>query len=191
MKRITKVIIGVLVLTVAMIGAAWAAETKEEKNLDKEASAITTTAKTGQGEKVVVSRLEKEFGVTDSQIQDLRNQKMGFGEISIVFSLASKMPGGITDANIQQIMQWRQGPPKMGWGEIANNKIGTKLGPTVSQVKNMNAETHREMMREAKTDKGTGEMDQERDTERHRETTGQGGMGGMSGGGGMSHGKDR
>jgi hypothetical protein len=183
-KSMAKGIIGFLVLTIVMIGAAWAAETKEEKNLNKEAAAITTTAKTDQGEKVVVDRIEKEFGVTDTQIQDLRNQKMGYGEISIVFSLASKMAGGITDSNIQQIMQWRQGPPKMGWGEIANNKLGTKLGPTVSQVKNMNTETHREMMREANTNK-------EETTEHHGETMGHEGMGGMGSGEGMSHSKGR
>jgi hypothetical protein len=190
MKSMTKGIIGVLVLTVVMIGAAWAAETTEEKNLSKEATQIDKTAGSSQGQKVVVDRLVKEFGVTDQQIQGLRNQKMSYGEISIVFSLASKMPGGITDSNIQQIMQWRQGPPKMGWGEIANKKIGTKLGPTISQVKNMNAETHREM-REANTNKGSEEKSEGGNTEHHGETMGHEGMGGTGGGEGMSNGKGR
>ncbi len=181
MKNMIKGIIGVLMLMVVMIGTAWASETKEEKNLSKEATEINKTADSSQGQNVVVGRIEKEFSVTDAQIKDLRNQKMGYGEISIVFSLASKMPGGITDANIQEVMTLRQGPPRMGWGEVAK-KLGTTLGPTVSQVKNMNSETHQEMMREQHHDSHG---------EHQGEMTGHESMGGMSGGEGMSHSKGR
>jgi hypothetical protein len=190
MKRMTKGIISVLVLIVVMIGAAWAAETKEEKNLSKEATQINNTAGSSQGEKVVVGRIEKEFSVTNAQIQGLRDQKMGYGEISTVFSLAAKMPGGITDTNIQQVMTLRQGPPKTGWGEVAK-KLGTKLGPTVSQVKNVNSETHKEMMRQSENGKDHKEMHQDNHGEHQGEMMGHEGMGGMSGGEGMSHGKGR
>ncbi len=187
MKGMMKGIMGVLVLTVVMIGTTWASETTEEKSLSKEAAQINRTAGSSQGETVVVGRLEKEFGVTEAQIQGLRDQKMGYGEISIVYSIASKMPGGITDANIQQIMTERQGSPRMGWGEVCN-KLGIKLGPTVSQMSAMNRELHGDMMR---ADKEAGAMGQERNTEQHREMMGNGSMGGMGGGGGMSHGKFR
>lgn len=190
MKRMSKGFFAVLVLTAVMIGSAWAVETTEEKNLNEQATQINKTAAGSQGEKVVVGRFEKEFNVTDAQIQSLRNQKMGYGEISIVFSLASKMPGGVTDANIQQIMTMRQGSPKTGWGEVCN-KLGIKLGPTVSQMRAMNKEMHGEMMRGAKTDKGTGEKFQDGNTDRHGAMSGHEGMGGMSGGEGMSHGKSR
>ncbi len=66
----------------------------------------------------------------------MRDKKMGYGEIAIALSLCQKMPGGATDANIQQVMAMRQGTPAMGWGEIAK-KLGTKLGPAVSQVRNV------------------------------------------------------
>lgn len=181
MKSMLKGIIGVLILMVVMVGVVWALETTEEKNLSKEATEINKTAGSSQGQDVVVGRIEKEFSVTDTQIQDLRNQKMGYGEISIVFSLASKMPGGITDANIQEVMTMRQGPPRMGWGEIAK-KLGTTLGPTVSQVKNIHSETHQEMMRE---------QHQDSHGDHQGEMMGHEGMGGMSGGEGMSHGKGR
>lgn len=191
MKSMIKGIIGVLVLMAVMIVAAWALETTEEKNLSRESTEINKTAGDSQGQKVVVDRIEKEFSVTDAQIQDLRHQKMGYGEISIVFSLASKMPGGITGANIQQVMTLRQGPPKMGWGEIAN-KLGNKLGPTVSQVKNVNSETHQEMMRQSENGKDHGTQHQDSQGEHQGEMTGHGGMGSMSSGGeGMSHGKGR
>ncbi len=187
MKRIFG-LIGALVLVLAVAGAVWAAETKEEKALNKQAGEISATAKTSQGEKVVMGRLEKEFNVTNTQVQGLRDKKLGYGEIAVVLSLSSKMTGGVTDANIQQVMTLRQGPPTMGWGEIAR-KLGTKLGPTVSRVRTMNRETNREMNREmnAGKEKGMGSH-QGQQGDMGREGMGREGAGGGSG---MSHGKGR
>lgn len=185
MKRSRYIIVSALVLTLAMLGTAWAAETREEKNLQKESTGINATAGTEKGQKVVVQRLEKEFNVTDAQIQGLRDKKLGYGEIAVVFSLSQKMAGGITDANIQSVMTLRAGPPTMGWGEVAK-KLGTKLGPTISQVRSVNKETDREMKHEAMGGKGQMERDQEMHDERHGEMSGHGGMGN---GQGMSHGK--
>jgi hypothetical protein len=172
MKRYTYAIVSALVLTLAMLSAAWAVETKEEKSLLKESSEINTAAGTEKGATVVVQRLEKEFGVTDTQIQALRDQKLGYGEIAIVFSLAQKL-GGITDANISKIMTLREGPPVMGWGEIAK-KLGFKLGPTISQVEKLNKETGKDLGREEKGEKGLHDEMKEHE-----------------GPSDMSHGKDR
>lgn len=190
MKRFVNVMMSVLVLFFAVTTAGWAAETKEEATLRKEAAAISKTAGSSQGEKVVTARLEKEFKATGAQIQGLRGKKLGYGEIAVVFSLAQKLPGSVTDANISEVMTLRQGPPVMGWGQIAD-KLGTKLGPAISQVKNVNRETNREMNREAKAGKGgAGAMEQrqERSMERHDEM---GGHEGSGAGSGSSHGKSR
>ena len=187
MKRSMYMIISsVLVLVLTAFSAVWAAETREEKGLTKEATEINTMAKNEKGEKVVARRLEKEFTVTDTQIQSLRSVKLGYGEIAIVFSLAQKMPGGISDANIQNIMTLRQGPPTMGWGAVAN-KLGTKLGPTVSQVGKVNRDADREMKHAAKG--GGSEMHQNGHEGQHGDMTDHGG--GMGNGQGMSHGKGR
>lgn len=183
MKRIFG-LIGALVLVFGMMSAALAAETKEEKALNKQAGEISATAKTSQGEKVVMGRLEREFKVTDTQVQGLRDKKLGYGEIAVVLSLSSKMTGGSTDANIQQVMTLRQGPPTMGWGEIAK-KLGTKLGPTVSQVRTMNRDANREM--KGGKEQGMGSHQGQQGDMGHE------GMGreGAGGGSGMSHGKGR
>ncbi len=184
MKRFSA--IAILALSFMLLGsAAWAAETKEEKALKKDAVEIDKTAGTGKGAAVVTERIEKEFGVTASQVNALRDQKLGYGEISIVYSLTSKMPGGITDANVAQIMTLRQGPPVMGWGEISN-KLGFKLGSAVSEVKNIAKDTDKEM----KSVKETGSMTgSERSMERHGEMGSSGSHGGMGAGG--SHGSSR
>ncbi len=186
MKRSMYMIISVFVLSLTMLGAVWAAESKEEQSLQKEAAAINTTAGSAQGEKAVTQRLEKDFKVSSAQIQGLRDKKLGYGEIAIALSLAQKMPGGATDANIQQVMTMRQGPQTMGWGEIAN-KLGTKLGTAISQVRNVNRETNREMKHEAKGDKEQMEKHQEQHEEMHKESMGHESMGGQD----VSHGKDK
>ncbi len=187
MKKTLYMIVSVSVLLLTMLSAVWAAESKEEQNLQKEAAAINTTAANAQGEKVVTQRLEKNFNVTEMQIQGLRDKKQGYGEIAIVLSLCQKMPGGATDANIQKVMTMRQGPPTMGWGEVAK-KLGTKLGPAVSQVRNVHRAANREMRSEAKGDKEHMEKHQERHEEMHHGSMEHEGMGG---GQGMSHGKEK
>jgi hypothetical protein len=179
-------IIKVLVLSLALLGAAWAAESKEEMNLQKDAAAIDTTAGNAQGEKMVTQRLEKDFMVTDAQVQGMRDKKLGYGEIAIVLSLCQKMPGGATDANIQQVMAMRQGPPTMGWGNVAK-KLGTKLGPAVSQVRNVHREVNREMKHEVGGDKEHMEKHGDMHDEMHRESMGHENMGGQ----GMSPGKGK
>jgi len=185
MKRFVYIIMSAFVLSLAVMSTAWAAETREEKTLEKESAEISKTAGKAQGATVVTTRLEKEFNVTEAQIQALRDKKLGYGEISIVFSLAQKLPGGITDTNISEVMTLRQGPPTMGWGEVAK-KLDLKLGPTISQVKNVNKETGKEMGREAGTGKG-GDASMERGMERHGEMGG--GHETIGGGASASHGK--
>ncbi len=188
MKRFEYILVSIFVLSLAVLGAALAAETKEEKALQKEAAAINTLSGSAQGEKMVTARLEKEFGVTGGQIQGLRDKKLGYGEIAIMFSLAQKKYGSVTEESIGNILALRQGPPAMGWGEVAR-KLQTRLGPTVSQTRNINRETNREMAREAKAGKDgkeTREQHQERSMERHGEMGG-----GQEGTGGASHGKGR
>lgn len=188
MKRsIMYMISSVFVLSLTILGAAWAAESRDETTLQKEAAAINTAAGRAEGEKLVTQRLEKDFNVNSDQIQGLRDKKMGYGEISIVMSLSEKMPGGATDANIQQVMTMRQGPPTMGWGDVAK-KLGTKLGPAVSQVRNVHREVNREMKHESIGDKEQMEKHQELHDEMHKESMGHENMGG---GQGMSPGKGK
>ena len=178
MKGLMKITAGMLLLSLVLVGAAWSAESKEEQDIKKQASEISDTAGTPHGMMIVTDRLKTEFNVTDDQIKALREKQLGYGEIAVVFSIARTMSGGITDENVTSIMTMRQGPPVMGWGKIAKD-LGLNLGSVVSDVKRMDAETHREM----KGGHSAGAKERG-DTMRHD------GMGGGRGEG-MSHGKGR
>ncbi len=131
--------------------SAISAYTVDEKKLDAEVAALDKDAGAPRGETIVTERLEKEFNVTEAQITSLRDKKFGFGEIAIVFALASKLSGGITDDNISKIMAMRQGPPVQGWGEIAKTS-GIKLGAVVSDVKKVERSSRSEIGREERAE---------------------------------------
>ncbi|MDA8245107.1 MAG: hypothetical protein M0025_13425 [Elusimicrobia bacterium] len=157
-----------LLLAGLLLGAALPvlaqSKSPDEKKLDKSSLTMDKDAATPEGEKAVAARLTEEFKVDAARVQGLRDQKLGYGEVGIVLSLAQKLEGGITDANVQKIMDMRKGPPVQGWGEIAK-QLGLKLGPVVSQVKKVSAAAHREaaagMKKEGKMERKEG-MKQER-----------------------------
>ncbi len=73
-------------------------------------------------------RLENKFNVSDTRIDSLRKQGLGFGEIDHTLSLAKQMPGGINDQNVNKIVALRQGGAhKEGWGKIARD-LNLKMG---------------------------------------------------------------
>lgn len=148
------------------------AETADEKKLNTEVTTLDKDAGAPHGQTVVTTRLEKEFNVTGAQVQSLRDKKLGYGEIAIVFSLAQKL-GGINDTNINKILSMRQGPPVMGWGEIAN-KLGFKLGSVVSQVKKVETASHKEIGKAEKAErekigKGEGRREEMREERMERD----------------------
>ena len=147
MKRTLLMLIVGIIAALAGTGTAWAELSKAEKNLEREAKRLNDTAAKSDGEKAVLKRIEREFKVSDAQVQALRDRKLGYGEIAIVLSLAQKMPGGVAEVNVQKVLSLRQGPPAAGWGQVAR-QLGTKLGATVSQVKKMNNDSNREIKKD-------------------------------------------
>jgi hypothetical protein len=132
MKRLSILIaVGILVV---LSGMALAEVSKDEKNLARESKRLNDTVAKPDGEKAVVKRLVTDLKATEPQVQALCDRNLSYGEVASILSLAQVLPGGVTDANVQKVAALRQGPPVMGWGEIAR-QLGTKLGKTVSQVR--------------------------------------------------------
>jgi len=141
MKRIVALAVCIIL---ALSSAAVAEISKDERNLAREAKRLNDTAAKPDGEKAVVKRLAAEFKTPETQVQSLRDKKLGYGEVAIVLSLAQTLPGGATDANVQRVLTLRQGPPVMGWGQVAQ-QLGTKLGKTVSRVRKAANNTNRDI----------------------------------------------
>ncbi|HLE41287.1 MAG TPA: hypothetical protein VI956_07265 [Nitrospirota bacterium] len=156
MKRMLLMVLLGLLFVAFGATAARAGLSNEEKKLQSEASALNKEASQPQGEKVVVQKLKQEFNVTDAQITSLRDQKMGYGEMAIVFSLSKQLGGtnGITQQNIDAIMAKRLGPPVMGWGQIAKS-YNLKLGAAVSQIKKVKTAAGKEIKHQERTEHKT------------------------------------
>lgn len=131
-------------------GAAGASLSKDEKNLEMEIVRLDRTAAEAGGVQAVHARMQRDFRVPPAQVRSLREQGFGYGEIVVLLSLAKNLPGGITDGNIDRVRSLRQGPPPLGWGQVAK-ELGAKLGGVVSQVKKVRNETHRLMKQEQAT----------------------------------------
>ena len=121
------VFISVCITTMAL------AKTAEENRLEKEAVVLDHDARQSMGKHAIVQLLKKEFNVDETMINDLRKRKLGYGEITVILSLAQQMLGRITDINVDKILSIRQDAPAAGWGMISD-KLGLKLGVVVSQV---------------------------------------------------------
>jgi len=137
-----------LFLCAAVVPAFALKDSREEKMLETSAGELDKHAAKPEGQQRVADKLKAEFNVDDARVQGLRDKNMGYGEISKALGLAQGLPGGITDENVQKIVALRQGPPVMGWGNIAKD-LGLKLGPVQSKVHKMSAE----MRKQDKADK--------------------------------------
>ena len=130
-----KIGVGLLLVLLVLFGLApmGHAQDTDDAKLQETATMVDQEADQPEGKKEVVGRLEKEFNVTEDQVNDLRGKGLGYGEISITYSLAQKMPGGLTDANVQKVLELRQ-DKKMGWGNVAR-ELNLKLGEVVGKAK--------------------------------------------------------
>jgi hypothetical protein len=114
-------------------------EGKDGQEIEQSANEINAEAQSDSGKAAVVNRLKNEFSIEESQINDLRSKNLGYGEIGIALSLAQQMPGGITNENIQKVMDLRRGEGKRGWGNVAK-ELNLNLGKVVSQTQKMATE---------------------------------------------------
>ena len=107
----------------------------EAKELDAKAG----KAGTPEGQRRVTDAIAKDFKVDPSVVTDLRNRKMGFGEITIALALSQELmkssntsttPLSQQDA-LQTILDKRASGE--GWGKIAHD-LNLKLGHVRSKV---------------------------------------------------------
>ena len=100
-----------------------------------------------RGQTKHIELLSQRFQVQPSVIEELRNSKQGWGEITIRLALAEHLtktdPTNFPtlDAALQRVGDLRN--DKKGWGNIGK-ELGFKLGPVVSDVKQSLQDLRRE-----------------------------------------------
>jgi hypothetical protein len=114
------------------------AQNEEEISVMKAASSLNEQAQTPEGEQEVVQKLAAQYQVDGQKIKDLRSQDMGYGEVSIVLSLAGQLPGGINDENIRKVTDLRSADPSKGWGDVAD-ELNVNLGKAMLDIKKTQA----------------------------------------------------
>lgn len=79
---------------------------------------------------IATKALAAKYSVDASVITNLRNKGQGFGEINILLSLASELPGGVTASNITRVDGLRHGATVKGWGQVAH-QLNLDMGSAV------------------------------------------------------------
>jgi hypothetical protein len=112
--------------------------TPDETTLNEVNTTVEEEVKLDGAEKVR-QRIADRFEVSVEDVEALRAKKMGYGEITLLYSLAKHMEGGATQENIDKILELRNGETKMGWGQVAK-KLDLRVG-TVAKDAKKSAET--------------------------------------------------
>ncbi|MDO8730778.1 MAG: hypothetical protein Q7J69_06325 [Candidatus Omnitrophota bacterium] len=132
MLKQTSVLLGVLLLC----GPVWA-ENAEEKELKAAQQEVDQEAAASKGEAKVES-LAQQFNVEPATVQQMRDKRQGWGEISTQLALAERLSKTdsatypTTADALNKVGALRD--EGKGYGVIAK-ELGFKLGPVVSGVK--------------------------------------------------------
>lgn len=141
-----------LALAATLIAAAPASaqqvDTKGEKELtahgqkvDKAGASADSSRVTGKivdqwkGTQFKFDAANAPRDLTAQDVQNLRQQKLGYGEISILLALTAKQPDATTAKSLNEILAMRQAGSGSGWGKIARALGYPNLGSVNKSVK--------------------------------------------------------
>src|SRR6266851_7011483 len=114
-------------------------EQKHAERLGTEAQELDAkagkAAATPEGQRRVTEAIAKDFKVDPSVVTDLRNRKMGYGEITIALALSQELMKTKTTLSQQDALQaiLDKRAAGEGWGQIAHD-LHLKLGHVRSEL---------------------------------------------------------
>ena len=94
---------------------------------------------------VVKKRLSDKYDLTLGKIDSLLGPNMQYGDLAAVLEFAKKMSGGVTDANINKIINMRKSGT--GWDQIAGN-LNLDLSDIARSLSRFEQGTHSRMKKE-------------------------------------------
>lgn len=153
-------IAGALTLLLGTSMPAWAQAEADEGRLDATHKAIDKEA-TSKGSADRIQGLSRQFNVPPSQIEGMRAQKQGWGEITIQLAMAEHLTK--TDAQAYPTMNEALAKIQTlrndgaGWGKIAKD-LGFKLGPVVRDAER----ARQDLAKETRTERAERLAKQER-----------------------------
>lgn len=162
-KKFVCAVFGGLALVLAATAPLWAQADQDEGRLQATNRAIDKDA-ASKGSAVQVQTLSKQFNIPSSQIESMRAQKQGWGEITIQLTMAQHLTQtapqtypSMNDA-LAKIQTLRN--EHMGWGKIARD-LGFKLGPVVHDAEQARQDLAKDL-RAARTEQVTRQERTER-----------------------------
>lgn len=137
MKPSTRDILFILIGLFISIGTLWASKAGAELRLGRDVAYLNSLGRSPGGERSLSLSLESKFKTEPGRIADLRKRRMGYGDISAVLAIASRLQGGIDSRNIERIVSLWRGP-HANWGRIATS-LGVRVERVVLQVESLRA----------------------------------------------------
>jgi hypothetical protein len=77
---------------------------------------INVQARGPQAEALIEKQLERDFSVSSRKIKALHQGKMEYGDMAAALALAEKLPGGITNHNLNEVTR---GKNRATWDQVA------------------------------------------------------------------------
>ena len=136
MKSSTRDILFIFVGLFVSIGALWASRAGVEMRLGSDVAYLNNLGRTESGQRSLSQSLESRFSPKPGQIEELRRQRMGYGDISVVFATASRLRGGISRHNIERIVSMWKSFHSGSWEKIIRS-LGVRVERVVLQIESV------------------------------------------------------
>jgi hypothetical protein len=144
-KTSTRDILFIFIGLFISIGTLWASRAGVEMRLGKDVAYLNALGRNAGGERSLNLSLESRFKTGPEQIAELRKQRLGYGDISVVLALSSRLRGGISRQNIERIVSMWRSPRSGNWGTIVRS-LGVRVDRVVLQIESLKARPARTSM---------------------------------------------
>ncbi len=112
--------------------------------LNAEVSQINEDARQPLGESIIARQLSADFNVSSEKIDVVVGNMMQYGDAAAVLAFAEKLPGGINDRNVDEVMKIRYAG---AWSDVARKfgidpgSVAVRLGKVQNGIKTALAES--------------------------------------------------
>lgn len=133
----------VLVFMTGIATAAMTSATSSSKDVSKlnaEITMLNSDANMPQGDKIISKQLTDSFRVSSDKVNTMLGRSLQYGDVAATFAFADKMPGGITDANVNQIVNMRS--KGTGWDQIAKS-LNVSIGDVAGKLSTLENDAHK------------------------------------------------